>query len=140
VPINCAFKPCSRLPDDQPAFGLLAAEIDHIDTGSAHLPYGLAFLAEGLVRHGDRAAALAAVWEALDTASATGQHFWDPELHRLTGAVLLAENKLDEGQSSLQQAIPIAQTQQAKSLELRAARDLLARSKAGSPRPSAPSI
>ena len=88
------------------------------------LPYGLAFLAEGLARHGDRAAALAALQEGLDTAVATGQHFWDAELHRLTGTVLLAENTLDEGQASLQQAIRIAQAQQAKSLELRAARDL----------------
>jgi predicted ATPase len=38
--------------------------------------------------------------------------------------VLLAENKLGEGQASLQQAIRIAQAQQAKSLELRAARGL----------------
>ena len=85
------------------------------------LPYGLAFLAEGLARHGDRAAALAALREGLETADATGEHMWDAELHRLTGTVLLAENKLDEGQASLQQAIRIAQAQQAKSLELRAA-------------------
>jgi predicted ATPase len=88
------------------------------------LPYGLAFLAEGLERHGDRAAARAAVQEGLDTAVATGQHVWDAELHRLTGTVLLAENKLNEGEASLQQAIHIAQAQKAKSLELRAARDL----------------
>jgi predicted ATPase len=88
------------------------------------LPYGLAFLAEGLARHGDRAAALAALREGLETARATGEHMWDAELHRLTGSVLLADNKLDEGQASLRQAIRIAQAQQAKSLELRAARDL----------------
>jgi class 3 adenylate cyclase/predicted ATPase len=88
------------------------------------LPYGLAFLAEGLARHGDRAAALAASREGLEIAGATGEHMWDVELHRVTGTVLLAENKLDEGQASLRQAIRIAQTQQAKSLELRAARDL----------------
>jgi predicted ATPase len=88
------------------------------------LPYGLAFLAEGLARHGDRAAALAALREGLDTADATGEHMWDAELHRLTGTVLVAENKLDEGQTSLQQAIHIARARQAKSLELRAARDL----------------
>jgi predicted ATPase len=88
------------------------------------LPYGLAFLAEGLARHGDRAAALATLREGLATADATGEHMWDAELHRVTGTVLLAENKPDEGQASLQQAIRIAQAQQAKSLELRAARDL----------------
>jgi predicted ATPase len=88
------------------------------------LPYGLAFLAEGLARRGDRAAALAALREGLATAGATGEHMWDAELHRVTGNVLLAENKLDEGQASLQQAIRIAQAQQAKSLELRAATSL----------------
>jgi predicted ATPase len=88
------------------------------------LPYGLAFLAEGLARKGDRAAALAALREGLGTAGATGEVFWDAELHRLTGTVLLAENKLDEGQASLQQAIRIARAQQAKSLELRAATSL----------------
>jgi predicted ATPase len=89
-----------------------------------YLPYGFAFLAEGLARHGDRAAALAALREGLETARATGEHMWDAELHRLTGSVLLAANKLDDGQASLQQAIRIAQAQRAKSLELRAARDL----------------
>jgi class 3 adenylate cyclase/predicted ATPase len=88
------------------------------------LPYGFAFLAEALARHGDRAAALAALREGLATADATGEHMWDAELHRLTGTVLLAENKLDEGHASLQQAVHIAQAQQAKSLELRVTRDL----------------
>src|SRR5271167_3256651 len=89
-----------------------------------NLPFGLASLAEGLARRGDRAAALAALREGLEIADATGEHKWDAELHRLTGTVLLAENKRDEGQASLQQAIRVAQAQQAKSLELRAARDL----------------
>jgi predicted ATPase len=89
-----------------------------------NLPYGLAFLAEGLARHGDRAVALATLREGLETAGATGEHMWDAELHRLTGTVLLAENKLNEGEASLQQAIRIAQAQQAKSLELRAATSL----------------
>jgi predicted ATPase len=38
--------------------------------------------------------------------------------------MLIAENRLDEGAASLQQAIRIAQAQRAKSLELRAVRDL----------------
>jgi predicted ATPase len=88
------------------------------------LPYGLAFLAEGLARLGDRAAALDALRQGLEIAAATGEHVWDADLHRITGTVLLAENKRDEGQASLQQAIRIAQAQQAKSLELRAATSL----------------
>ena len=87
-------------------------------------PYGLAFLAEGLASHGDRAAALAALQEGLEIAGATGEHGWDAELHRLAGIVRLAENKRNEGEASLQQAIRIAQFQRAKSLELRAVRDL----------------
>ena len=62
--------------------------------------------------------------EGLALADVTGEHFWDAELHRLTGTVLLAENKLDEGEASLQHAIHIAQAQQAKSLELRATASL----------------
>jgi class 3 adenylate cyclase len=87
-------------------------------------PYGLAFLGEGLAWHGDRAAALAALREGLEIARTTGEHGWDAELHRLAGTVLVAENKLNEGESSLQQAIRVARAQQAKSLELRAVRDL----------------
>jgi ATP/maltotriose-dependent transcriptional regulator MalT len=88
------------------------------------LPHGSTFLAEGLARHGDRVAARTALREGLERADATGEYTWDAELYRLTGTVLLAENKLDEGQASLRQAIHIAQAQQVKSLELRAARDL----------------
>jgi class 3 adenylate cyclase/predicted ATPase len=88
------------------------------------LPYGLAFLAEGLARHGDQMAALAALREGLETARATGEQHWDAELHRLTGTVLLAQNKLDESQACHQQAIRTAQDQHAKSLELRAATSL----------------
>jgi predicted ATPase len=87
-------------------------------------PYGFAFLAEGLARRGDRISALAALQQGLETACATGEHMWVAELHRLTGIVMVAENRLDEGQACLQQAIGIAQAQQAKSLELRAAANL----------------
>ena len=99
------------------------------------LPYGFGFLAEGLARHGDPVAALAALREGLELAGATGEHFWDAELHRVTGNVLFAENSLDEGQASFQQALRIAQAQQAKSLELRP-RSRLAVGRAGPPRRS----
>src|SRR5215469_910379 len=81
-------------------------------------PYGLAFLAEGLARHGDLVGALAALQEGLEIARSSGEHGWDAELHRLAGTLLLAENKLTEGEASFQQAIRIAQAQQAKSFEL----------------------
>src|SRR6185437_2748550 len=87
-------------------------------------PYGLSFLAEGFALQSNWAAALAALQEGLGIARTTGEHGWDAELYRLAGTMLLAENKLKESEASLQKAIRIAQAQQAKSLELRAVRDL----------------
>jgi predicted ATPase len=90
--------------------------------GATHyLPFGLALLADALARCGERAAALAAVREGLETANATGEHVWDAELHRLQGVVLLAENKVDEGQAALEEALRVARGQQARAYELRTA-------------------
>ena len=76
------------------------------------MPYSLAFLARGPPDSGGTGR----MREGLALADVTGEHFWDAELHRLTGTVLLAENKLDEGGASLQHAVHIAQAQQAKSI------------------------
>jgi predicted ATPase len=87
-------------------------------------PYGLAFLAEGLVRGGQRVTAQETVRKGLEMASATGEHMWDAELHRLKGLLLLAENKLDESQIAFERSLEIARHQQANSLGLRAATSL----------------
>jgi predicted ATPase len=47
--------------------------------------------------------------------------WWDAELHRLEGIAFLGLNRLDEGQRALEAALRVAQRQQAKSYELRAA-------------------
>jgi predicted ATPase len=102
-----------------------AALADRQKHGTTHYgPYSLTLFAEVLTRSGDHDGALAALADADAIAEEGGERWWKAELHRLTGTVLLAQNKLDEGQASLQQAIRIARAQQAKSLELRAARDL----------------
>jgi predicted ATPase len=64
------------------------------------------------------------IGEALQGVEATGEGFWTPELHRSRGMVLLAQNKLAEGEASIRQALELAQKQQAKSWELRAATSL----------------
>jgi predicted ATPase len=46
---------------------------------------------------------------------------WDAELHRLHGVVLLADNKVNEGQAALQEALRVARGQQARAYELRTA-------------------
>jgi predicted ATPase len=86
-----------------------------------YLPFGLALLADALARCGDYAAALAAIREGLAAASVTGEHIWDAELHRLHGVVLLADNKIAEGQVSLEEALRVARGQQVKAYEVRTA-------------------
>jgi predicted ATPase len=102
-----------------------AALTDRQTHGATHYgPYSLTLFAEVLAHSGDHGGALAALADADAIAEEGGERWWKAELYRLTGTVLLAENRLDEGQASLRQAIRIAQAQQAKSLELRAATSL----------------
>jgi tetratricopeptide (TPR) repeat protein len=86
-------------------------------------PYGLARLAEALARQGEHGAALAAVKEGLEEQH-TGQRRWEPELHRLEGIALFGLNRIEEGQSALEEALCVARRQEAKSYELRAAASL----------------
>jgi tetratricopeptide (TPR) repeat protein len=83
--------------------------------------YGLARLAEALARQGEHRAALAAVKEGLEEQERTGQRRWEAELHRVEGIALLGLNRLDEGQSALEEAQRIARRRQTKAYELRAA-------------------
>jgi predicted ATPase len=86
--------------------------------------YGLARLAEALVRQGEHRAALAAAIEGRKAQEETGHRQWDAELHRLEGVALLGLNRLEEAQTAFREALRIARTQQAKSYELRAATSL----------------
>jgi predicted ATPase len=58
----------------------------------------------------------------------TGERFWEAELHRLKGELLLAQagtrHQVQEAEACFHQALSIARHQQAKSLELRAAMSL----------------
>jgi hypothetical protein len=86
--------------------------------------YGIARLADALIRQGDHGAALAAVRDGLSTAESTGHRQWEAELHRLQGMALSGLNRLAEGQTSLEEAIRVSRNQRAKSYELRAATSL----------------
>ena len=70
--------------------------------------FGLASLAEALTRQGEHRAALAAVGEGLDTLAATGERWWETELHRVHGTVLMAKNQLGQSEACFRQAIRIA--------------------------------
>lgn len=84
----------------------------------------LGFLAEAHLQAGEFDDALAALDQAAETAGATGECHYQAELHRLRGGVLAKTGDDAEAASWWQQAIDTARSQQAKSLELRAATSL----------------
>jgi tetratricopeptide (TPR) repeat protein len=83
--------------------------------------YGLACLAEAMALAREHEASLAAARDGLRVQNETGYGWWGAELHRLEGVALLGLNRLDEGQRALHAALRVAQRQQAKAYELRAA-------------------
>src|SRR5262249_16650205 len=93
--------------------------------GRLRLPYYLCLLAQALLRAGSPDEALATIDEALFESRANNERWWDAELHRLRGELLLARgSEDDEVDLALQRAREIAEAQQARSLELRAAMSL----------------
>ena len=105
------------------------------ETGARlRLPYYLALLADAHLRADEAGAGLDVVDEALYGARETSERWWDAELHRLRAELLLRGGAAAaEAEAALRRALEIARGQQAKSLELRAAR-ALARLWAGSGR------
>jgi class 3 adenylate cyclase/predicted ATPase len=97
------------------------------DTGSLHfVPYWLAVLAEAFLDVGRGSEALATLTEALELASATGQHWPRAELHRLRGHVLLRldPKRTADAEAAFDNSIALAREQAAPMWELRAACDL----------------
>ena len=96
------------------------------ETGARlRLPYYLALLADAYLRAEETDAGLEIVEEALSRGRDTNERWWDAELHRLRAELLLAGGaEAAEAEAALRRALEIARGQQAKSLELRAARAL----------------
>jgi predicted ATPase len=90
------------------------------------LPYFLALLAEAYGIMEQPETGLTALAEALTVVDKTGARFYEPELYRLKGDLLLQQNSANqvEAESCFSQAISIARSQPAKSFELRAATSL----------------
>jgi len=96
-------------------------------TGSEiHRPHFLSLLAEAYGKVGQPEEGLTVLVEALAKVDNTGQGYWEAELHRQKGDLLLMQQgqKVGEAEESFRQALDIAHRQQAKSFELRAAMSL----------------
>jgi predicted ATPase len=83
-------------------------------------------LAEAYGQAGQPEAGLTVLAEALTLVAATEERWWEAELYRLQGALLLQLPCPDVGQAEacFQQALNVAHRQQARALELRAALSL----------------
>jgi predicted ATPase len=89
-------------------------------------PYFLSLLAEADEKAGQTQEGLTVLNEALDMVNATEERYWEAELLRRKGELLLMQQgqKKEEAEECFQQALDITRRQQAKSLELRAAMSL----------------
>src|SRR5262245_26754415 len=94
--------------------------------GGGEGPSVLAQLAEAYGQSGQVEEGLSLLAEARAAVEQTGARFWEAEVQRLTGELLLRQAVPDEEQAAacFQQALDVARRQQARSLELRAAMSL----------------
>jgi predicted ATPase len=96
-------------------------------TGAAfQRPHFLSMLAEVHSIMGQPEAGLTALREALALVEKTGERYYEAELHRLQGELLLlhAAPEVAHAEACFQHALAVARCQEAKSLELRAAMSL----------------
>src|SRR5271169_2358480 len=86
--------------------------------------YHLVLLAEALAAGGRYGEGLAALREATSLVEETGERYVQAEIRRLEGNLPLAENSSAEAEACYVKALQVARAQEARLLELRAARDL----------------
>jgi predicted ATPase len=100
-----------------------AAALLDADGVGAFKPLVKVSLAEAEARNGELRAALATLEEAIDGFDRTGQRWFNAEIHRMRGEILLELNPADPALAvdALLTAIGVAQAQKTRSFELRAA-------------------
>jgi predicted ATPase len=87
-------------------------------------PYMLAVLASAKADIGKPGEGLDLLEDALASTEVSGERWWQAELHRLRGRLLVARGQHDESEACFRRAIEISGGQRAKLLELRAATSL----------------
>ncbi len=116
----------SEQPDEE-RIGRLRGSIVAFKASNARLrlPYYLSLLAHICGKAGRTEEGLACIDEALAEARTHNERWWDAELHRLRGELLLMHGaEASDVEAALLRAISIARSQQARSLELRATMSL----------------
>ena len=113
-------------PDGEGLSRLRDAIRGFTETGARiRLPYYLSLLARACQRAGRVDEGLTALDQAFAAARAYGEVWWDAELHRLHGELLASSGaNAGEVEAAFLRSIDIARSQQARSLELRAATSL----------------
>jgi len=112
---------------DEERIGRLRESISEFKASGARLrlPYYLSLLAHVCGKAGRAEEGLASIDEALAEARTHNERWWDGELHRLRGELLLMQGAdASDGEAAILRAIEIARSQQARSLELRATMSL----------------
>lgn len=112
----------------------IAQGLSALQTGDVEImmPYFLALQAEALGKSAQTKEGLNRLSEAQAAADATGERWWQAEIHRVRGELLLHQpgaldlksSERDEVEDCFRRALAIARAQGAKSLELRAAMSL----------------
>jgi predicted ATPase len=88
------------------------------------MPRHLAVEAQAEVLRGEFGTAIALLNEALGRSRGRGEHWYEGELHRLLGELLLKMDKREDAEVEFGQALTLARDQQARMWELRAATSL----------------
>jgi predicted ATPase len=100
-----------------------AAALLQRDNVGAFQPLVRTALAEAEARNGETTAALATLDHALEDFESSGQRWFDAEIDRMRGEILLEQNPADRGlaEDAFLSSIAVARHQKARSFELRAA-------------------
>ncbi len=100
-------------------------EVFRAKGGRIRLPMNLAYMAEAYGRGGQVEMALAVLSDAITQMRHSGERWWEPEVFRLRGELMLAtenpQRPLQEAEANFTRALTVAREQGAKSWELRAA-------------------
>jgi predicted ATPase len=83
-------------------------------------PYFSCLLAEAYAKTGQSERGLTAVDEGLAATNRTNERFYEAELYRMRGELLLLRNARSAAESAFERGLKVAQQQQARSLEQRA--------------------